>query len=109
MLDTPTPSCFPSCNSSPTQLPRHPQFKQTRRQYFDHNFFIRHQNGEILDLLERERRRHHFGSGPNSRSPVDLFVTMARCCITYFRPTLPCIESGLKPKLWAPSLDAFQP
>ena len=30
-LDTPTTSSFPSCNSSPTQLPRHPRIQQTHR------------------------------------------------------------------------------
>jgi len=40
MLDTSTPPFFPCCNSSPTQLPRHPRIQQTHRQYFDHNFFI---------------------------------------------------------------------
>jgi len=53
MLDTLTPSSFPSCNSSPTQLPRHSRIQQIRRQCFDHNFFIRHQNRVILDSLER--------------------------------------------------------
>jgi len=54
MLDTLTPSSFPSCNSSSTQLPRHSRIQQTRRHCFDHSFFIRHQNGVILDSLERE-------------------------------------------------------
>ena len=49
-LDMLTPSSFPSCNSS---LPRHSRIQQTRRQCFDHNFFIRNKNGVILDLLER--------------------------------------------------------
>jgi hypothetical protein len=53
-LDTLSPSSFPSCNSSPTQLPYHSRIQQTRRQCFDHNFFIRHRNGVILDLLERD-------------------------------------------------------
>ena len=44
-----------SCNSSLTQLQRY--FQQTRRQCFDHNFFIRHRNRVILDSLERGRRR----------------------------------------------------
>ena len=70
-LDTLTPSSFPSCNSCPTQLPRHSRIQQTRRQCFDHNFFIRHQNEVILDSLERGRRRRHFESGPSSRSFVD--------------------------------------
>jgi len=71
MLDTLTPSSFPRCNSSPTHLPRHSRIQQTRRQCFDHNFFIRHQNRVILDSLERGQRRRHFGSGPSSRSFVD--------------------------------------
>jgi hypothetical protein len=49
----PTPSSFPSCNSSPTQLPCHPRIQQSCRQCFDHNSLIRYQNGEILDSLER--------------------------------------------------------
>jgi len=53
MLDTLTPSYFSSCNSSPTQLPRHSRIQKTRRRCFDHNFFIRHQNRVILDSLER--------------------------------------------------------
>jgi len=57
MLDTLTPSSFPSCNSSPTQLPtqlpRYSQIQQTHRQCFDRNFFIRRQNGVILDSLEK--------------------------------------------------------
>ena len=40
MLDTSTQLFFPSCNSSPIQLPRHPRIHQTCRQCFDHNFFI---------------------------------------------------------------------
>ena len=44
-LDTLTPSSLPSCNSSPTQLPRHSRIQQICRQCFDHNFFIRHRNG----------------------------------------------------------------
>jgi len=52
-LDMLTPSSFPSYNSSPTQLQCHSRIQQTRRQCFDHNFFIRHRNGVILDLLER--------------------------------------------------------
>ena len=71
MLDTLTPSSFPSCNSSPTQLPRHSRIQQTRRQCFDHNFFIQHRNGVILDSLERGQRRRCFGLGPSSRSFVD--------------------------------------
>jgi len=39
-LDMSTASSFLSCNSSPTQLPRHSRIQQTRRQCFDHNFFI---------------------------------------------------------------------
>jgi hypothetical protein len=53
MLDTPTLWSSPSCNSSPTQLPRHPRIQQTRRHYFGHNFLIRHRNGAFLDALER--------------------------------------------------------
>ena len=44
MLDTSTPSSFLSCNSSPTHLSCHSRIQQTRRQCFDHNFFIRHRN-----------------------------------------------------------------
>jgi len=54
-LDTSTPSSFSSCNSSPTQLPRYSRIQHTRRQCFDHNFFIRHLNRVILDSLERGR------------------------------------------------------
>jgi hypothetical protein len=71
MLDTSTPSFFPSCNSSPTQLPRHSRIQQTRRLCFDHNFFVQHRNGVTLDSLERGRRRCRFGSGLSSRSPMD--------------------------------------
>jgi len=71
MLDMLTPSSFPSCNSSPTQLPRHSWIQQTCRQCFGHNFFIQHRNGVILNSFERGRRRRHFGSSPNSRSFVD--------------------------------------
>jgi len=107
MLDTSTPSFFPSCNSSPTQLPRHSRIQQTRRQCFDHNFFIRcrtgwswtHWKGDddtvILDLVLVQIARGL------------IYVTTARCCVTYFGPTWSCIESGPKPKLWAPS--AFNP
>jgi hypothetical protein len=70
-LDTPTLWSFPSCNSSPTQLPRHPRIQQTRRHCFGHNSLIRHQNRAFLDALERGRRRHRFGSGPSSRRSVD--------------------------------------
>ena len=70
-LDTLTPSSFPSCNSSLTQLPRHSRIQQTCRQCFDHNFLIRHRNRVILDLMERGQQRRHFGSGPRSRSFVD--------------------------------------
>ena len=70
MLDTSTSSSFSSCNSSPTQLPRHSRIQQTRRQCFDHNLFIRHQNRVILDSLERARRRRRFGSSLSSRPSV---------------------------------------
>jgi len=70
-LDTYTPSSFLSCNSSPTQLPRHSRIQQTRRLCFDHNFFVQHRNGVTLDSLERGRRRCRFGSGLSSRSPMD--------------------------------------
>jgi hypothetical protein len=70
-LDTPTLWSFPSCNSSPTQLPRHSRIQQTRRHCFGHNSFIRHQNGAFLDALERGRRRRRFGSGPSSRRSMD--------------------------------------
>jgi hypothetical protein len=83
-LDTPTLWSSLSCNSSPTQLPRHPWIQQTRRHCFGHNFTIRHRNGAFLDVLERGRRRHHFGSSPSSKKVRGSFyVTMARCCITY--------------------------
>jgi len=59
-LDMLTPLSFPSCNSSPTHLPRHSWIQETRHQCFDHNFFIRHQNRVILDSLERGRRRRRF-------------------------------------------------
>jgi hypothetical protein len=52
-LDTSTLWSSPSCNSSSTQLPRHPRIQQTRRHCFDHNSLIRHQNGAFLDALER--------------------------------------------------------
>jgi hypothetical protein len=55
MLDTPMLWSFPSCNSSPTQLPRHPWIQQTRRHCFGHDSLIRHQNGAFLDALERGR------------------------------------------------------
>jgi hypothetical protein len=71
MLDTPTLWSSPSCNSSPTQLPRHPQIQQTRRPCFGHNFLIRHRNGAFLDALEKGRWRRRFGSGPSSRRSVD--------------------------------------
>jgi hypothetical protein len=70
-LDTPTLWSSPSCNSSPTQLPRHPRIQQTRRYCFGHNSLIRHQNGAFFDVLERGRRRHRFGSGPSFRRSVD--------------------------------------
>jgi hypothetical protein len=74
-LDTPTLWSSPSCNSSPTQLPRHSRIQQTRRHCFGHNFLIRHRNGAFLDALERGRRRRRFGSGPSPRR--------SRCCVTY--------------------------
>jgi ribonuclease HI len=52
-LVTPTLWSSPSCNLSPTQLPRHPRIQQTRRHSFGHNFLIRHRNGAFLDALER--------------------------------------------------------
>jgi len=70
-LDTLTPSSFPSCNSSPIQLPRYSRIQQTRRQCFGHNFFIRHQNRVMLDSLEMGRRRRRLGSGASSISFVD--------------------------------------
>jgi len=73
-LDTPTPSFFPSCNSSLTQLRCHSRIQQTHHQCFNHNFFIRYRNGMILDTLERGRCRRCFGSGPSSRSLVDYSV-----------------------------------
>jgi len=53
MLDTLKPSSFSSSNSSPTQLPRHSRIQQTRRQCFDHNFFIRDRSAVILGSLGR--------------------------------------------------------
>jgi hypothetical protein len=70
-LDTPTLWSFPSCNSSPTQLSRHPRIQQTRRHCFGHNSLIRHRNRAFLDALERGPRRRRFGSGPGSRRTVD--------------------------------------
>jgi hypothetical protein len=70
-LDTPTLWSFSSCNSSPTQLPRHPRIQQTRNHCFGHNFLIRHRNGAFLDALERGRRRCYFGSGLSSKRSVD--------------------------------------
>ena len=54
MLDTSTPSSLSSCNSSPTQLPRHSRIQQTRRQCFDHIFFIRHRNVIGTDINRHE-------------------------------------------------------
>jgi hypothetical protein len=54
-LDTLTLWSFPSCNSSPTHLPRHPRIQQTCHHCFGHNSLIRHQNGAFLDALERGR------------------------------------------------------
>jgi hypothetical protein len=70
-LDTPMLWSSPSCNSSPTPLPRHPRLQQTRRHCFGHNSLIRHQNRAFLDALERGRRHRRFGSGPSSRRSVD--------------------------------------
>jgi hypothetical protein len=70
-LDTPTLWSSSSCNSSPTQLPRHPRIQQTRRHCFGHNSRIRHRNGAFLDTLERGRRHCRFGSCPSSRRSVD--------------------------------------
>jgi hypothetical protein len=70
-LDTVTLWSFPSCNLSPTQLPRHPRIQQTRRHCFGHNSLIRHQNGTFLDALERGRQRRRFGSSPSSRRSMD--------------------------------------
>jgi hypothetical protein len=78
-LDTPTLWSSPSCNSSPTQLPRHPRIQQTHRHYFGHNFLIRHRNGTFLDALERGWRRRRFGSGPSSRRSVDHSVWPWQC------------------------------
>jgi hypothetical protein len=55
-LDMLTPSYFPSCNSSPSQLPRHSRIQQTHCQCFDHNFFIRYRwkgdiDAVVLDLV----------------------------------------------------------
>jgi hypothetical protein len=71
MLDTPTLWSSPSCNSSPTQLSRHPRIQQTRRYCFGHNFLIRHRNEVFLDALERGRRHRHFGSSSSFRKSVD--------------------------------------
>jgi hypothetical protein len=70
-LDTSTLYSSPSCNSSPTQLPRHPQIQQTRHYYFGHNFLIRHRNVAFLDALERGRRCRRFEFGSSSRRSVD--------------------------------------
>ena len=102
-LDTPTPWSSPSCNSFPTQLPRRPRIQQTRRHCFGHNFLIRHQNGPFLDALERGRRRRHFGSGPAPEGPWIILCDHGKVLCHLFRPTWPCIVSGLKPKLWAPN------
>ena len=102
MLDTPTPWSSPSCNSFPTQLPRHPRIQQIRRHCFGHNFLIRCQNGPFLDALERGRRRRRFGSGPSSRRSVDK-CDHGKVLRHLFGPTWPCLVSGLKPKLWAPN------
>jgi hypothetical protein len=52
-LDTPMLWSSPSCNSSTTQLSRHPRIQQTRHHCFGHNSLIRHQNRAFLDVLER--------------------------------------------------------
>jgi len=92
--DTLTPSSFPSCNSSPTQLPHHSRIQQTCRQCFDHNVFIQHPNRGILDSLERGRRRRRFRSGPSSRFLwINLYVS----------------NPGLKLMLWAPPSGRLQP
>ena len=102
-LDTPTPWSSPSCNSSPTQLPRHPRIQQIRRHCFGHNFLIRHRNGGILGCVGKGTTTPSFWIWSQLQMVRGSFcVTMARCCVTCFGPTWLCIESGLKPKLWAP-------
>jgi hypothetical protein len=100
-LDTPTLWSSPSCNSSPTQLSRHPRIQQTHRHCFGHNSLIRHRNGTFLDALEMGRWRYRFGSGPSSRSPWIILCDHDKVLRHLFGPTWPCIMSGLKPKLWA--------
>jgi hypothetical protein len=102
-LDTPTLWSFPSCNSSPTQLPRHPRIQQTRRHCFGHNSFIWHQNGAFLDTLERGWRHHHFGLVPALEGPWIILCDHVKVLRHLFGPTWPCIVSSLKPKLWAPN------
>jgi hypothetical protein len=101
-LDTPMLWSFPSCNSSPTQLSRHPWIQQTRRNYFGHNFLIRHRNGAFLDALERGRRRRRFGSDLAPEGPWIILCDHGKVLRHLFGLTWACIVSGLKPKLWAP-------
>ena len=102
-LDTPTPWSSPSCNSFPTQLPRHPRIQQTRRHCFGHNFLIRRRNGPFLDALERGRRRRRLDLVPAPEGPWIILCDHDKVLRHLFGPTWPCIVSGLKPKLWAPN------
>ena len=94
MLDTHVSWSSPSCNSSPTRLPRPARFQQTPRHSFGNISLIRHRNGAFLEVLERGQRRvvlvlvlapEHRGS---------CCVTTKRCCITYFGPTLALYRVG---------------
>ncbi|KAF8656677.1 hypothetical protein HU200_060539 [Digitaria exilis] len=71
MLDTLMSQPSSSFSSSPTQPPRLPRIQPTSIQCFDHSFFIRSRNEAFKDVLERERRHRHFGSGPSSRAFMD--------------------------------------
>jgi hypothetical protein len=102
MLDTPTPWSSPSCNSSPTQLPCRPRIQQTRRHCFGHNFldiemgrswmrWKRDDDAVVLDLV---------------LAPEGSWISLCghgKVLCHLFRPTWPCIVSGLKSKLWAPN------
>ena len=96
MLDTSTPSSFSRCNSSPTWRPRHSWIQQTCHQCFDHNFFIRHQNGVHLGLVGKGTMTPSFWIWSQLQIIHGLIcMTTIKCCVTYFGPTWPCIESGL--------------
>jgi hypothetical protein len=102
-LDTPTPRSSPSCNSSPTQLPRRPRIQQTHRHYFGHSFSYDIKTGHSWMCWKGDDDAIVLDLVPAPKGPWIILCDYGKVLRHLFGPTWPCIVSGLKPKLWVPN------